>query len=567
MSRSPCGTGYQPVNLHMQERYMGWWPMPRKAPMPVLAVFGPLDWGVVAGYFALMICIGVLTSRRRQDTKDYFLGGRSLPTWAVSISIVATTLSAATFVGAPEQSYRGDLSYLSFTLGNFLAVLVVCTLFIPPLYRAGTVTIYGYLARRYGEGARVAVSVMFLAGRMLASGARLFIAAMPLCLLLFARRGQTDFVASKGQLILAVCLIGLIGTFYTTLGGIRTVVWTDVIQFFIVVGAAVLTVGLLLHRIHRTPAEIFHVLSDPNTGPHGHSKLLLFDFSTDPNAPFTLWAAILGNTFLTTASLGVDQDFAQRFLISRSPLKGALSVVYSQIIGVVVVAGFMLIGLLLYVFYQRPDVMGPNAPNYAPAPANVYPSFLLSELPTVISGIAIAGFFAIAQGSMDSAINALASSAISDIYLPLRGRLGHVDSAPAGSDVPKVAVALMGVAMVLFAIVCTWLYGGQDRTLIDFALGVMSFAYTGMLGVFLTALLTRRGNATSVVAALLTGVLVFTLLQPAAMDRWSSFLFRRHWRLASTWWMPIGTIISFLVCAAGSSPAKPAGLVARASRP
>lgn len=520
--------------------------------MPPLAVFGPLDWGIVGAYFALMIVIGLFTARKRQDTRDYFLGGRAMPTWAVSISIVATTLSAATFVGAPEQSYRGNLSYLSLTLGNFLAVLVVSTIFIPPLYRAGTVTIYGYLARRFGEGARIAVSTMFLAGRMLASGARLFIAAMPLCLLLFAQRGQTDFIASRGQLVLAVCLIGLIGTFYTTLGGIRTVVWTDVIQFFIVVGAAVVSVAILLHRIHRSPAHIVHLLSDSVTGPHGHSKLLLFDVSTDPNAPFTLWAALLGNTFLTTASLGVDQDFAQRFLISKSPLKGVLSVVYSQIIGAAVAAGFMVIGLLLYIFYRRPDVMGAGAPKYAPAAANVYPSFLLSELPTVFSGIAIAGFFAIAQGSMDSAINALASSAIADIYLPLRRRLGRAGASPA-TEAPKVAVALMGVAMVLFAIVCIWLYGGQDRTLIDFALGVMSFAYTGMLGVFLTALLTRRGNAVSVFAALLTGVLISTLLQPSVMERWSSFLFHRHWRLASTWWMPIGTILSFLVCAAGAS--------------
>src|SRR6185437_15061975 len=235
--------------------------------MPMLAVFGPLDWGVVAAYFALMIFIGVYTARRRQDTKDYFLGGRSLPTWAVSISIVATTLSAATFVGAPEQSYGGNLTYLSFFLGNILAVIAVCTIFVPRLYRAGTVTIYGYLARRYGEGARIAVSVMFLAGRMLASGARLFIAAMPLCLLLFASRGQTNFIASKRQLIEAVCIIGLVGTFYTTLGGIRTVVWTDVIQFFIVVGAAVVSIALLLHKIGRPPGEIFHILADPSTGP------------------------------------------------------------------------------------------------------------------------------------------------------------------------------------------------------------------------------------------------------------------------------------------------------------
>src|SRR5947209_11352901 len=172
--------------------------------MPVLAVFGPLDWGVVAAYFALMIFIGLYTSRRRQDTSDYFLGGRSLPTWAVTISIVATTLSAATFVGAPEQAYGGNLTYLSFNVGNFLAIVIVCTLFVPRLYRAGTVTIYGYLAQRYGDGARIAVSIMFLLGRMLASGARLFIAAMPLCLLLFARRGQTDFHATNRQLVLAI---------------------------------------------------------------------------------------------------------------------------------------------------------------------------------------------------------------------------------------------------------------------------------------------------------------------------------------------------------------------------
>src|SRR4051812_5328275 len=173
--------------------------------MPVLAEFGPLDWGVVGAYFAAMIAIGIFTSRKKQDTNDYFLGGRSLPTWAVSISIVATTLSAATFVGAPEQSYGGNLTYLSIALGNVVAVVAICTIFVPKLYRAGTVTIYGYLAHRFGEGSRVAVSMMFLLGRMLASGARLFIAAMPLCLLIFAKRGQTDFVAAKWQLVLAVC--------------------------------------------------------------------------------------------------------------------------------------------------------------------------------------------------------------------------------------------------------------------------------------------------------------------------------------------------------------------------
>ena len=514
--------------------------------MPVLAVFGPLDWMVVAVYFAAMIGIGLFTARRRQDTEDYFLGGRSLPTWAVSISIVATTLSAATFVGAPEQSYAGNLGYLSSWLGTFLAVAIVCTLFIPRLYRAGTVTIYGYLANRFGEPARIAVSVMFLIGRMLASGARLFIAAMPLCLLLFAARGQTDFRATNFQLIEAVGVIGLVGTFYTTLGGIRTVVWTDVIQFFIVLGAALLSIALLLHHIPRSPAQIAQILG-------GSGKLRVFDFSFNLNNPFTVWAGVLGNTFLVTASLGVDQDFAQRFLISKSPLKGAMSIVYSQIVGLIVSGGFMLIGLLLYIFYRRPDVMGAAAPDYAPAPQNAYPSFLLSELPTVVSGLAIAGFFAIAQGSMDSAINALASSAIADIYVPLRRYLGYEQAEHNTTEAPKIAVLLMGVVMVIFAIVCIALYGGQGkRTLIDFALGVMAFAYSGMLGVFLTALLTRRGNNASAIAALAGGVVTVALLQPNVIEHWSPYLLGHARHLASTWWMPIGTAVSFLVCVLGA---------------
>jgi SSS family solute:Na+ symporter len=513
-----------------------------------IAVFGPIDWIVVVVYFAAMIGIGLYTSRKRQDTEDYFLGGRSLPTWAVSLSIVSTTLSAATFVGAPEQSFGGNLTYLSFGFSNILAVLIVAWLFIPRLYRAGGVTIYGYLATRFGEPSRIAVSLMFLAGRMLASGARLFIAAMPLCLLIFASRQETAYAATPGQMIIAVCVIGLVGTAYTTLGGIRTVVWTDTIQFFIVVGAATLSVILLLHRINRSPAEIVHILSQPTA--NGHGKLQLFDFSW--KTPFSFWAALLGNTWLTIAVLGVDQDFAQRFLISKSAGKGIASILTSQVIGVIVQSGFMLIGLLLFIFYKRPDIMGSAAPTYSLNGKNAYPGFLLSELPTIVSGIAVAGFFAIAQGSMDSAINALASSAIADIYLPIRKRLGYEDSPHQSSEAPKLAVALMGFIMTVFAILCIVLYHGSSGTLIEFALGVMAFAYTGMLGVFLAALLTRRGNNASVIAALLTGVFVVILLQPKILQEWSPHLFGHVIQITQAWWMPIGTIPSFFVCVCGS---------------
>lgn len=517
-----------------------------------LAVFGPLDWGVVALYFAALIYIGVVAARKDQDTREYFLAHRSIPTWAVAISVVATSLSAATFIGVPDLAFNGNLNYLILNVGGVLAVVIVGLFFVPQLYRAGTVTIYGFLDQRYGQGAMIAVSCMFLVGRMLASGARLFIAAIPLCLLMFARRSESDFhfQATHGQLILAIALIGGVGTFYTAFGGIRTVIWIDVIQFFIVIGAASLSIFVLLHRIPLSLGQIVHLLSNPSAGPDGHSKLFLCDTRLHSTNPYTLWAAIFGATFLNVAAFGVDQDLAQRFLVAKSVWRGAMSLIWAQLISIVVVSGFLAIGLLLYVFYQRPDAMGLPAPSHRPS-QGIYPFFLMDQLPTVLSGFAIAGFFAIAQGSMDSAINALASSAVADIYYPLRRRFGYADDAAGDSSTPKVAVAVMGAAMSLLGVLCVFMYDEKDRTLIDFALGILSFAFTGMLGVFITALFTRRGNTASVIAALIAGIVTVVLLQPAILARWSPLFLHRPVRLASTWWMPIGTIIAFIVCVSG----------------
>jgi Na+/proline symporter len=354
-------------------------------------------------------------------------------------------------------------------------------------------------------------------------------------------------------------LIGLVGTFYTVAGGIRAVVWIDVIQFALVVGAALLTLGILLHKIPVPVGEIVDVLQQPVPALDDHSKLRLVDTSLDFTKPFTLWAALFGVVFLNTAAYGVDHDLAQRFLVARSPLRGSLSVVASQFISIAVVSLFVGIGLLLYVFYKRPDVMGAAAPDYAPLGGTqpVYPQFLLKELPPALSGLAIAGFFAIAQGSMDSAINAMAASAVADVYLPLRRRMGRPIDPRQSTEAPKVAVAVMGVVMSLFAVGCALAYDPQQRTLLNYVLGIMTFAFAGMLGVFLTALLTRRGNNYSVLAALAAGVLTIVLLQDGVLGWWTEELFGSRKKLAWPWWMPIGTTVSFLVCLAGRPLPRP----------
>ena len=521
---------------------------------PILGAFGLYDWYVLGAYLATMLVIGISAawreSRQKSGTAEFFLGGRSMPTWALAISIVGSSLSAATFIGAPDYSYGGNLSYLILNVGGLIAVFVVGFVFVPRLYNAGTVTIYGYLAQRFGEPARMGASVAFLLGRMLASGSRLMMVAVPLSMMIYGTQNTDDI--TKRQMVVAILAVGFVGTFYTVFGGIKTVVWVDVVQFVLVMGAALLTIGLLLYKIPVSAGEIVDVLQDPSNTPDGTSKLKLLDLSTDPRKPFTLWAALTGAVLLNVAAFGVDHDLAQRFLVAKSPARGALSVIASQFVSVAVVAMFLVIGLLLFIFYKRPDVMGAAAPGYAPGPnMATYQQFMLRELPPVVSGLAITGLFAVAQGSMDSAINAMASSAVADLYLPIRRRRGRPVDPNAPVDAPKWAVALMGAAMTLFAIGCAYAYNPKERGFLDFALGVMTFAFSGLLGVFFTALLTRRGNSASVIAALLTGAAAIALMRDTPFRWITGHLFDEPRTIAFTWSLPIATALAFLVCVAG----------------
>ena len=511
--------------------------MPLRPPLP-LGAFGTIDWFVLGAYLATMLAIGAAAawreSRDKSGTAEFFLGGRSMPTWALAISIVGSSLSAATFIGVPDDAFGGNLSYLVLFAGNFVAVFLVAWLFVPRLYRAGTVTIYGFLAQRFGEAARMAVSVTFIVGRLLASGARLMMAAVPLVMLV---RGVTAGEVTREQMVLALVAIGFVGTFYTVFGGIKTVVWVDTVQFVLVVGAAVLTVALLLARIDAPLSEVRATLADAG-------KLKWLDLSFDLSKPYTLWAALTGQVLVAMAAYGVDHDLAQRFLVARSPARGALSVIASQFIAILVVSLFLVIGLLLYVFYDGGRKLPPDAGRA------VYQLFLMRELPPVVSGLAMAGLFAVAQGSMDSAINALASSVVADIYLPLRKMRGRPIDPDKPINAPKWAVAAMGAVMTLFAIGCVYAYDPRGGFL-KFALGVLNYGFSGMLAVFLVALLTRRGSSASVIAALLTGAVAVALTQDWAFGPITGAVFGEPMKISFTWAMPVATGLAFLVCLIG----------------
>ncbi len=493
--------------------------------------FATIDWFVLGSYLVAVLVLGWWFSRGgNKNDNDYFLAGRSMPGYAVTISLIATSLSAATFIGAPDDAFNGNLTFLILYVGNFIAVGVVAFIFVPRLYSAGTTTIYGYLGQRYGLHAQRAAGLTFVGGRLLASGARLFMAATPLWLLFTG--GTQSLADGRFELALCVVAVGVVATFYTLMGGIKAIMWTDIFQLALIFGAVGVSAFIAWQRIDLPLSEMIDRVTDAE-------KLTVVDTSFDLSKPYTLWTALIGNMLFFAAVFGTDHDLAQRFLTAKSAKSGMRSVIGSQFIGIVIVSGFMLLGLLLWIFYNgNADVAGPLAGQ------PVFVVFMVNELPPVVAGLAVAGLFAAAQSSMDSATNAIAGSLIHDVWRP--------DAAGPTKAAPTRMVTLgVGAALIAFGVGCVIAFDPEaPGGFLGFALRVMTFALMGLMGVFLCAFYTGRGNAASVIAALITGAAI--MLVP------SIFQTGIHWY----WFVPVAIAASFSVCCVGRNPS-PAGFAIR----
>jgi SSS family transporter len=508
-------------------------------------VFTALDWTIVAAYLVVVVVVGAVAQRRAAARDEFFLAGRRMPLAAVAVSVLATALSAATFIGGPQQAYATDLTYLSANLGGLIAVVIVAVLFIPAYYRLGVTSVYELVGDRFGGRARVGASGMFMAGRVLASGARLFMVAIPFALVAFGDM-------RPGSLVASIVIIAAVAAAYTAAGGIRAIIWTDVLQAVLLVGTVAVAFVLLRARI---PVETGVLVDALRTDPGG-DKTRVLDLSLDPGRPFTLWTALIGFTLFNLAAFGTDQDLTQRMLTCRSARSGAWSVILSNVMGWPVILLFLGLGLLLHVYYRRPDVMGAAAPDYAIDDSRrVFLEFMLREMPAGLRGLMVAGLFAAAMSSLDSALGAMSSTTIADFYRPWRRRRDPDAAEGDAREVraSRVAVAAWAVALAAVASACVYWQQASGQTLIAFALGVMVFAYAGLLGVFLTALLTSRGNAVSAMAALGVGFGAVVLLQDPIWTRWAPALgVPADVTLAFPWKMTIASALAFAVCVSGA---------------
>lgn len=467
-----------------------------------------IDGAVILIYFVVIVGIGLYAGRHNNSLQEFALGGHKIPWWAVLASIIAAETSAATFLGTPAEGYKTrGFAYAQLAIGTIIARVIIAYLFIAPYFRHRVQSIYEFLTVRFGPRTKDMASGIFLVGRVLGIGVRLYLGGVILVVIwrfLFPGEPITIWTYFWG-----IVFVTVITTLYTAIGGIKAVVWTDLIQACLMLGAAAFAVFTIFFHIPGGWETISQKLADQDmsmfqtgwdaTKPFGAALKQMLE------SPYTILAALLGSTFLTMATHGTDQDMVQRMLTAENPAKSRFSLILSGFADIPIVLAFLAVGILLWVYYQvKPDPSLPSATN------EIFAHYIVHAMPVGVRGLIIAGVFATMMGSTSAALNALATAFIRDFYQPYINRSATDRQAVRAA---RIATAVFGGLMILVATGAAYTVLKTDITIIPLALGVLGYGYGSLLGVFLLGVLTeRRGDDLPNVFGMLLGVVAVLVL-------------------------------------------------------
>ena len=478
------------------------------------STFSSLDWFIFFLYFSVLAFSSYIFSRAKIDSsREYFTASNSMPMLGVALSILATSQSAATFLGVPEFSYSHDFTLIGFYFSSLVAVVFVGKYFVPKFYEIQAITVYELLQKRYGESAKRQAGMMFLFGRILASGARLYIAALAISMILFLDISFLHMLSATLLLIFGALA-------YSYFGGVKSVILSDTIQALTYVSAGIVVLFYLYNSLDGV--DIFKLLNTEN-------KLLFID--TSLSGKFSLFGLFTGWLLLNIAAFGLDQDMTQRVLACRNKNEASRALTLSILLSIPIVLLFLSIGALLYVHYQN---IAPSQ-SFSGEKITIFIYYILNEMPEGLRGFVTVGAIAAALSSTNSVLGAMASVAVEDIYRPWREKKFPDTSERHFLSASKNAVLLFAFLLTFMALLSYFWQRYAELSLIGFALGVMSFAYSGLLGVFFSALFTSRGSATLIPYALLGGVLTVLVLQPYSFGLSVGF----------SWQITIATLVSF----------------------
>jgi solute:Na+ symporter, SSS family len=488
-----------------------------------------LDLAIIFGYLVGVVLIGTWFARKQETTRDYFLGDRTVPWWAIAASIVATETSTITFISVPGIAFArgGNFQFLQLVFGYMLGRIVISLLFIPSYFRGELLTVYQLLERRFGGRIKMLAASLFVVMRNIADGIRLLLTAFVLAAVYVAFQPGTD----QGTLIvLSVILIGIVMIVFTYFGGMEAVIWVEVMQLGIYIFGAIAAALVIINSTEGGWSAATAVGSQ-------YGKFSLFDFTLDFTKTFTFWAGLIGGCFLTMSTHGTDQYLVQRYLCTDRPRRAAAALLTSGAIVLAQFIGFLFIGVLLFAFYHPYTDAA-----YSAAPVNfpfaggdqVFPNFITQHLPSGLSGLVVAAIFAAA---MSSSLNSIAATAVNDLYKPFR---------PDRSDKHYLKIShwltiLWGVVQIGVAL----LMRRQNRSALDLALSVAALINGPVLGVFLVGTFLRRVSEPPALIGMATSIAVMLYVYFGTKIAW-------------TWYGVIGSVVTFLVAWAVSYAFAPA---------
>ncbi|HLA99774.1 MAG TPA: sodium:solute symporter, partial [Bacteroidota bacterium] len=427
--------------------------------------------------------------------------------------IVATETSTLTFISIPGLAYLTNLNFLQVTLGYIIGRIIVSFLFLPSYFRGELSTAYQYLGERFGPMARRSASLTFVFTRVVADGVRLFATAIPLAILLKGARLTSGWPEETVYMVSIVLMAGLT-LVYTYVGGIRAVIWTDVVQMFVYLLAAVAAAVILVDRI---PGGFDGVLLAAASS----GKLEVFRTAIPAGGffsdPYTLAASLVGGMTLSMASHGTDQLIVQRLLTVRSLVGAQRALIWSGVIVLVQFTVFLFVGLGLFAFYGGAPL---SALGVLKAD-EIFPKFIIEQMPSGLSGLIIAGLLAAAMSTLSGSVNSLASVTMADFYMPRFGT-----GVSAGRQVALSRRFTAGWALLLVGMAVFFIYSGS-RVLLEIALGVASFTYGGLLGLFLLGRLNHRVDERTAIVSFFVGIATMV-----AVVQWSG--------VGWTWYTIIG---------------------------
>src|SRR6201982_3810835 len=455
----------------------------------------PAHLAILILYLVAITLFGAHFRRGQNNLRDYFLGGRTAPWWAIACSIVATETSTLTIVSTPGIAYGGNLEFLQIVLCYLIARVILCVVLIPQYFHGEFYTAYQLLEKRFGTRMRSAAAVVFLVTRALAEGVRI------------SAIGKVVSVAFGTGERISILIIALLTLFYTFEGGMRAVIWTDVIQFALYLTGSVAAFLLLLHKIPGGWPEVTRVAAAAG------GKLTIFDFAFSLTKSYTFWAGILGGTFLTMASHGTDQTLVQRLLAARNERDSKTALLASGVVVFAQFALFLVMGVMLFVFAQHGGLQTPGSD-----PDRLYPQFVVHHLPAGLTGLALASIFAMAMSNASGSLNSLASSSMIDI-----GKR-RTDQGSERLGRSRIMTLVWGIVLAFLGL----MHWGP---VLVARLTITSITYGAILGVFLLGTWNRRANESGALVGFVAGL---ALMLGVA----------RFTPLAWTWYVFVGTIVT-----------------------